>query len=157
MDILQIFLLFGIIFGIMFIVYYVAGARASDQGAAVSVNAIAAATAEADDAINELNGVSKAMFKEFDDKYNNLLFLYNLIDEKKAELLEIETKRPIKASVETKPAKTAFDISRATDSQKEAINLISDGLAEHDIARRLEMSKGEIQLIKELYIKDVGR
>jgi len=41
---------------------------------------------EADEAVHMLDDMSKNVFKEFDSKYQELLFLYNLVDEKQKTL-----------------------------------------------------------------------
>lgn len=51
--------------------------RLEDMGSTIS---------EADNIITELGGMSRDVMKEMDQKYNELLFLYNLIDEKKEEI-----------------------------------------------------------------------
>lgn len=43
---------------------------------------------DADDAIEQFNGISKHVFEKQEEKYQELLYLYQIIDEKKQELLE---------------------------------------------------------------------
>ena len=162
---------------------------------------------EADEAANMLGDMSKNVFKEFDSKYQELLFLYNLVDEKhktlalsdntneaavarhgantKTEPVVVRDmslpnsglpgrdapapkqktakakKRPAAVSqvIEAGEA-TSLDIvvDDSTKSQNPGINpkfahvlqLSEDGKSVEDIARELNMGKGEIMLILNL-------
>ena len=160
---------------------------------------------EADEAVNMLGDMSKNVFKEFDSKYQELLFLYNLVDEKQKTLTltgdtnavarhrmnaktdpvvvsdilvhdggfsDTGTPAPkqkaakVKKKAATAPRVfeggevTSLDITvdDSTDNQNFGINpkfahvlqLSQDGKSVEDIARELNMGKGEIMLILNL-------
>jgi len=149
---------------------------------------------EADEAVNLLGDMSKNVFKEFDSKYQELLFLYNLVDEKQKTLTltgnpEIVIRdtdpNPVdvrdmlipsgnapapkqkKAAKVTRPAAAAhvvesgqsLDVVVDDDSGKSigvnpkfahVLKLSEEGRSVEDIARDLDMGKGEIMLILNL-------
>jgi len=109
---------------------------------------------EADDAANMLGDMSKNVFKELDSKYQELLFLYNLIDEKQKVL--------DKASGEAN-SEIPDDILKRIDividdSKKMPINpkfanvleLHRSGKSIEQIAKQLDMGKGQVELILNL-------
>ena len=109
---------------------------------------------EADEAANMLDGMSKNVFKELDSKYQELLFLYNLIDEKQKNLDktggQINFEMPADLS---KRIDIVID-----DSKKIAINpkfanvleLHKAGISIEQIAKQLDMGKGQVELILNL-------
>ena len=163
---------------------------------------------EADEAANLLGDMSKNVFKEFDSKYQELLFLYNLVDEKQKTLALADNvnaavvarhstntqAEPVVVSDMLLPAapvpppapapapkqKTAkskkrpaavtqvieageaasldITVDDSVKSQNLGINpkfahvlqLSEDGKSVEDIARELDMGKGEIMLILNL-------
>ena len=157
---------------------------------------------EADEAVHMLGDMSKNVFKEFDSKYQELLFLYNLVDEKQKKLTltgnsEMATsqnakpdpvvvrdmlyskgstppdagdssvpkrkvatvKRPVAVQhVTTDNIPAKLDVVVDDSDKNSGINpkfahvlkLSRDGKSVEDIARELDMGKGEIMLILNL-------
>ena len=149
---------------------------------------------EADEAVHMLGDMSKNVFKEFDSKYQELLFLYNLVDEKQKTLAltgSVDTEQnadgsssellpdPVVVREMLFPGETAavpkqkvaavthtgkraapknLDVVVGDNNKRPAINpkfahvlqLSKDGKSVEDIARDLDMGKGEIMLILNL-------
>ena len=114
------------------------------------IKAIDSSIDEADSAINELTGVSKNILSDIDNKYQELLYLYNLIDEKKKELK--------KEVVEAGSTKTrAFRQPQVTDNTERAafsnpkltdiLEMQKNGKNIAEIAKTLNMGQGEVSLI----------
>jgi len=139
------------------------------------LDAFDASLSEADSAIAELDGKSRAVFQELDDKYRELLFLYNMIDDKKAAMEDAP--RPRARSVRSESARTAKSrlaadsvanprvdvvvgdrVRRRLQSPraKQILALAAEGLDVSAIAKKLSIGKGEVSLILELG-KDVRR
>ncbi len=118
---------------------------------------------DVDDAIEQLNGISKHIFKEQEDKYEELLYLYKFIDEKKQELSELYDKIILLKDTNTRNNinSNAF-YSNNTQNKKpkkalthnekhlEIINLYNQGKTISEIAKTLNIGKGEVSLILEL-------
>jgi hypothetical protein len=104
------------------------------------LDVLGSSVSEADEAISELNDMSKNVFKEFENKYQELLFLYNLIDEKEKRLGNMPE---IKAEV------IADEIKRPDINPKFAnvLEMHKGGKSIEEIAKKLDMGKGEIGLI----------
>jgi len=91
---------------------------------------------EADEAVHMLGDMSKNVFKEFDSKYQELLFLYNLVDEKQKTLTTTDgtqtaptvQKPKQKAAKVTKPATTQTIDVLVTDSAPEIMQAPLDDL-----------------------------
>ena len=113
---------------------------------------------EADEALSDLNDMSRSVFKEFDSKYQELLFLYNLIDEKQKKIDE----RPQQAmpqmtatQAQTLEKYAESKLEAANDSKKTALNpkfanvleMHRNGKSVEEIAKELDIGKGEISLI----------
>jgi orotate phosphoribosyltransferase-like protein len=129
--------------------------RSEDLGAALEdkIKAIGTSVADADNVIGELSDISGTVFKEMDDKYQELLFLYHLVEEKKKELTK-ETG----GSPDAKAAQKSINI-RVTDTltktgrspkYKKISEMESRGLTVGQIAKELHMGQGEVALIMEL-------
>lgn len=123
---------------------------------------------DADDAIEQLNSVSKSIFEEQEQKYQELLYLYQIIDDKKQELLNvfdkitsIEFKRDLSGDIKEesfeitdinnksdREDKSNFEI---TDSKNnEIINLYNSGHTVTQIAQQLNIGQGEVSLVIKL-------
>jgi len=106
--------------------------------------------ADADELITELNDKSKNVMKEFENKYQELLFLYNLIDEKQKNIGDGFVS-PIKP-------KTSGGVDIVIDDSSKAGSMLNpkfanvlqmsrDGKSVEEIAKHLNMGKGEVGLI----------
>lgn len=123
---------------------------------------------EADSAITELGGMSRGVLKEIDQKYNELLFLYNLIDEKKKEIETVKLAEPAGKARYTEPDDFGLlpeddlpDLPEPDDEYTEPprdftiknpryariLELKKQGMNAKDIARELGMGQGEVSLI----------
>ena len=150
---------------------------------------------EADEAVHMLGDMTKNVFKEFDSKYQELLFLYNLVDEKQKTLAltgsadaghsnavqpvivsdaapdtgavvpRPKSKAKQKAAAVSRPvavshvALPTVDIMVDDSSSKSpsvnpkfahVLQLSQEGRSVEEIARELDMGKGEIMLILNL-------
>lgn len=81
-----------------------------------TIRAIDTSINEADQAIENLNKLSQNVFDEFEQKYQEILFLYSLIDEKKKDIAEIYNK-PIATPVVT-PVETPVETPVKPDPQE---------------------------------------
>ncbi len=114
---------------------------------------------DADDAIEQLNSISKSIFEEQEQKYQELLYLYQIIDNKKQELLNI--KIPTTA-FENSSNKNIKDDSKADDIKNIKLNfpsnpihnkivsLYNSGKSITQIAQQLNIGQGEVDLVLEL-------
>jgi len=114
---------------------------------------------DADDAIEQLNSISKSIFEEQEQKYQELLYLYQIIDNKKQELLNI--KLPSTA-FEDNLNKNIKNDSKANDIKNIKLNFTSNpihskivdlynsGKSITQIAQQLNIGQGEVDLVLEL-------
>ncbi|MBE6011923.1 MAG: hypothetical protein E7234_05145 [Lachnospiraceae bacterium] len=110
---------------------------------------------EADEAAEDLHKLSQGVIEEINGKYQELIYLYNLIEEKEKKLTIPEfdayagddyKKIPTK-SKEASPPKTYFTHN---PRYEEIYSLKKSGLSTGDIAKKLNMGQGEVALILEL-------
>jgi len=93
MDLVQILLLLTAIIGIFLMVFTLVKLKIEDDKPSDSyfetgnsIKAINSSLDEAEKAVEELNKFAQSVLTDIDTKYQELLFVYNLIDEKKSEL-----------------------------------------------------------------------
>lgn len=115
----------------------------SYPGAERAIAAVGVSVGEADNAAEELHKLAGSVIGEIENKYQELLFLYNLIDEKKKELYA--EYGSMNAAKEKAPKKILKH-----PKQQEIIKLAGEGAAVREIAKRLGMGQGEVSLILEL-------
>jgi DNA-binding NarL/FixJ family response regulator len=110
-----------------------------------------------DNTANELVKFSQEIVSEMDDKYQQLLYLYTLIDEKSDKL----TKRSIDYIIDEKIDPNALTTAQKKEAvkraevminnrYKEVFDLYSEGFAVNDIAKTLNIGQGEVKLVLEL-------
>lgn len=105
---------------------------------------------EAEDTIYELNLVSENILDEIELKYQELLFLYNLIDEKE-KASHLINNIDIEVDNSTLDEKTKANVIIPTNPKyKEIFKLSNDGETIPSIARNLGIGQGEVKLILEL-------
>lgn len=110
---------------------------------------------EADGAIEQLNSLSESIFKEFDEKYQELLFLYQMIQEKKQTVLmnnnimEFQDEPEVYPEV-SNPGKLSKKIVYDNPKLDEIQKLSNEGLSLAQISKKLNMGQGEVKLIMEL-------
>lgn len=102
-----------------------------------AINALNIATKEANNAINELDKISKSVFLEMENKYQEILYLYYLMEDKKNEPENIQEQEKIKPK-------------KVNVKSNEIKKLHLDGLGIFEIAKKLNMGIGEVKLIIEL-------
>ncbi len=154
MDAVVGLLLFGWFLGLGLLLFGLLGMK-KEKPAAIPMPALAPSF-EADEAINELTSMSKEIFEELDGKYQELLFLYNLIDSKKAP----DTTVPgvdVKISDEAVlPAKFDLKVDNSTKTMfknpklRRIMELYAQGLSEGDIAKEMNIGQGELKIILDL-------
>lgn len=112
----------------------------------------------ADAALSEINKTAALVSDEINEKYQSMLFLYNLVDEKKKDVLALA-----EAPLPSAPAASANDTQASapppTDKKAkkslnpkhdEIIQLSEVGFAPAEIAKELNMGQGEVRLILDL-------
>ncbi|MCL2664423.1 MAG: hypothetical protein FWE82_02310 [Defluviitaleaceae bacterium] len=125
--------------------------KKSEDKADEATDTLNAALREFDSAygetIREFNGTAKIITDELEEKYKSLLFLYNLIDDKKKEIDSIKTETPAPADAARPAAAKPRIKPRPHPKQEEICRLHDSGTPVADIAQKLNMGKGEVQLI----------
>jgi len=120
---------------------------------------------DADSTAMELTKISQSVVTEIDDKYQQLLYLYSLIEEK-SEKLGSNTKQPqarIDVSIDesfnyqnkktettVKAVEKGFDPRLVNDKYRSVFELYNKGLSVAEIARSLGIGQGEVKLVLEL-------
>lgn len=112
-----------------------------------------------DKTVDEFERLSNKSLKEMDDKYQELLFLYTLMDDKKAEVSNLDTPLVYK-SPKNNSAQPISSSNKNINSKERAvinnpkltaiIELEQQGLSISEIAKQLDMGQGEVKLILEL-------
>lgn len=167
--------------GIILIIYSLANREDNENNAGNSSDSLHSDTlAEVDSALNELTDMSKSVFEEFNGKYQELLFLYKLISDKKEELQslnnDIRIADPsVAADREARSNASGYDYmvddysssgrhvdfsidDRSTlltmlksDKVKKILAFRKDGLGVSDIAQKMNIGKGEVQMALDLH------
>ncbi|MCL2619545.1 MAG: hypothetical protein FWD97_01250 [Defluviitaleaceae bacterium] len=111
----------------------------------------------ADEVISELDDMSKSVFKEFDNKYQELLFLYSLIDEKQKKIGDADVPVSFHSKDQARDLeKYAKRVDLTIDDNKKMninpkfasiVKMHEEGQTVEEIARKLDMGKGEVGLI----------
>jgi len=120
----------------------------------------------ADKTIEEINSFSENVFAELNDKYNELLFLYRMIDEKKDSMCkmaeatgnDIDSKNIININddisdiAESLKNKLSASVKKSYSNSKleDIKKLHNDGFSVHEIAEKLNMGHREVELIMKL-------
>ena len=112
---------------------------------------------EADDAIEQLNDISKQIFLQQEEKYQELLYLYEIIEQKKKELTNISENEQLKENLnvnQTLLDNTKEDINKeaaeSISKYDEIFKLNEQGYSITEIAKKLNMGQGEVNLVLEL-------
>ena len=154
MDGFQLLLLAAVITGIIVVIIALFGlAKNSGRGARgenSAAQSVADSIKEADEAADELNKLAGSVMEELENKYKEVLFLYNLIDEKKQELYAQykdtgEVKQTKTAAKQPKPKKTIYH-----PMKNEIMELHDKNTPVADIAKKLGIGQGEVNLVIEL-------
>lgn len=104
---------------------------------------------QADLAIDDLNLLSEQVFKRFDEKQKQLLFLYETIEKKKSQTsgidIKIDEKLPLDNTYKKQAINKNFESAHPMASKIK--ELLEQGMSVSDIAKALDMGKGEVELI----------
>ena len=150
MDFFYFMLIVGVVVGAMIVLY---AFLSSDDDEVVKKKEIDAAISEVDETIAELNDTSRTIMKEFDYKYQELLFLYNLIDEKKKALVTFEEEAVLGDEAGTGAIEAIFQNPKIY----EILQLQKRGLSVSEIAKTLEIGQGEVSMIISLAGETIPR
>ena len=120
---------------------------------------------DADSTATELAKFSQNVVTEIDDKYQQLLYLYSLIDEKSEKLgtnpsnsqskidisidesFDFQNKRK---ETTVKAVEKGFDPHLVSDKYRSVFELYDKGMSVAEIARSLNIGQGEVKLVLEL-------
>ena len=111
------------------------------QSEEFAIRAINASMSEADQTMEEINKTAKRIFEELEDKHQELLFLYNMIEERKNE--EIGPASDIVFS----DARHKRPENHKNPKLGKIRALYDQGLSEEEIAKALGIGQGEVKLI----------
>jgi uncharacterized membrane protein YsdA (DUF1294 family) len=103
-----------------------------------ALHTLNAAVGEADGAIAEMDKMAKSIFKEMEEKHQELLFLFSLIEGKKEEAAQKD-----RIERRAQPALKNPKLGKIQD-------LYDKGLSVEEIARALAIGQGEVNLILNL-------
>ena len=124
--------------------------RAVNRGAGrdgAALKSVEDSIKEADEAAEELNKLAGSVLEELDKKYQEVLFLYNLIDEKKRELAAQYKGTGISRPNETPSDFTKRDTIVSHPKKQEILELHKKDTPIADIAKTLGVGQGEIKLV----------
>ncbi len=113
-----------------------------------SVQLIKQAIDDADNAIEQLSKMSSNVFQEFEEKYQELLFLYQMIDDMKEKREKVDFRADSNSHFESEdlPVRNVFK----NPNFEKIKNMRSQGLSVSEISKALDMGQGEVKLILEL-------
>ena len=113
-------------------------------------------TDEIDKTIDEFDKVSGVVLTQLDEKYNELLFLYSLIDDKKAAMAglggssEPQIAKKLSEFAELSQVSAGNGKKFKNAKHGEVNKLIEQGVSVADAAKQLGIGQGEVRLILEL-------
>lgn len=162
MDGIQILLLVATVLGIFLMVFTLIRFGRDDKKTESTshyemdnnIKAINSSLEEAEKAVEELNKFAETVLSDIDDKYQELLFIYNLIDEKKNEVVRLygdhDTTKPVEQMVKIKPKAGKDPKMSINPRYDEIISMHENGMSVSEISKALDIGQGEIKLILEL-------
>ena len=103
--------------------------------------------------IIELNEYSLFMQKELEDKHKELLFLYQMINDKKEQLIKTENigTEANDKTLHLEDQKPLNDRKPHKNNNEMILDLSIQGYQIHEIARMLNIGQGEVKLVLDLY------
>lgn len=148
---LIVMLLFGVVIAVISALK-IMNENNNDENLQVNnaINALNIATKEADDAMNELDKFSKTVFLEMENKYQEILYLYSSLEEKKQEILTFKKDELHKSEGHNNLDNLKTKFKNLNPKSQEIMKLYTDGLGASEIAKDLKMGIGEVKLIIEL-------
>ncbi len=153
----DIILVLLIIIGIILVIFAYASKK-KDSGdndyfeANASVQLVKQAIEDADNAIEQLNKMSSNVFEEFEEKYQELLFLYQMIDDMKEKRAKIDFNTESQENISLNRNQGYYEsLNSFKNPNLEKIrNMQARGLSIAEISKALNMGQGEVKLILEL-------
>ena len=148
-------LILSMIVGVALIVYsIVLYSRSGSEGnsasnyfeAANTMKFVEASLEEINNTMDELGETSKFIFDEMEKKYQELLILYSLIDQKKQEVAGSYSAVQAPGPQDDHPTQPY----RGSPHMYKVRKLQEEGVSVEDTAKRLGIGKGEVQLLREL-------
>ena len=104
--------------------------------------------------LDEFHTTANNAISELNDKYQEMLFLYSLIDDKKKEVLYTSSTDPLSISKKPEPvAKPRPVVEKGRSNhprRKDIINLSKQGLSVSEIAQELNVGQDMVSLILEM-------
>lgn len=155
MILVNVVLIILLCVGFVFIVIGVLKKETKDNDeffieAGQSIKLVKDAVKDADDAVEQLNSLTEDMLNEFDEKYQELIFLYQLIDDMK----NLESKDYNSDFYENdnnmKKSNKKYNNTINNPKLKEIIKLHEEGKSISEISKSLNIGQGEVKLIMEL-------
>jgi DNA-directed RNA polymerase specialized sigma subunit len=111
------------------------------QSEEFAIRAISASVSEADQTMEEINKAAQTIFEELEDKHQELLFLYNMIEERKNEEVG-----PASDIIFSDTRQKRLD-SYKNPKLGKIRALYDQGMTEEEIAKTLGIGQGEVKLI----------
>ncbi len=157
---LNIILVVLILIGIGLVVYACISHKNNENDsndyfeANASVQLVKQAIDDADNAIEQLNKISSDVFEEFEEKYQELLFLYQMIDDMKEKRNKVDYSTEYKNNFEN--VATGFQKRKVPDNYSnnprysKIKSMSEQGLSVSEISKALNIGQGEVKLILEL-------
>lgn len=156
MILVNVVLIILLCVGFVFIVIGVLKKETKDKDeffieAGQSIKLVKDAVKEADDAVEQLNSLTEDMLNEFDEKYQELIFLYQLIDDMK----NLESNKDYNSDFyennnDMKKDNKKYNNTINNPKLKEIIKLHEEGKNISEISKSLNIGQGEVKLIMEL-------
>ena len=167
MDTFNLIFMLIMIFGFTIIIFGLVKLNKQDNGVPLSsfdksLNEVKDALTQADIAIEDLNFISEEMFKQFEEKKKEFMFLYDAIEKKKgnSNKSSIDISTPKFSYLDEKDTKN-FDknTEKTQKTEKNYINhpmlpkikdLMSKNYSLPEIAKELNIGQGELSFIIQL-------
>ncbi len=166
MELFQVAVLISVIIGIIIVVVSLVFIKDQDgkvETADYGINtentlkAINESVSEAEKVLDELDKTSVDVFNELNEKYQELLFLYSMVDEKKVEIagkVDVAAAGVPPKSQQGYVPKGTIGNSVMNIFNKERFiqvsELLNSGLSHEQVAKKLGIGVGEVKLILDL-------
>ncbi len=155
MILVNVVLIILLCVGFVFIVIGVLKKETKDNDeffieAGQSIKLVKDAVKDADNAVEQLNLLTEDMLNEFDEKYQELIFLYQLIDDMKNLESKDYTSDFYENNNDMKKDNKKYNNTINNPKLKEIIKLREEGKNISEISKSLNIGQGEVKLIMEL-------
>ncbi len=155
MILVNVVLIILLCVGFVFIVIGVLKKETKDNDeffieAGQSIKLVKDAVKDADNAVEQLNLLTEDMLNEFDEKYQELIFLYQLIDDMKNLESKDYNSDFYENNNDMKKDNKKYNNTINNPKLKEIIKLREEGKNISEISKSLNIGQGEVKLIMEL-------